>query len=268
MSYQIDYNVSKDATTGLDFGTRDGTINMKQIISLNHSKPHAYRVARAILSNLIPNFYNYGNFNNLTFRISTDGGTNWVDCTLKNGIYTLKQIQQAFNDVFIQEDWLLSSTSPAVIIDVNPTTQIIYVKTDSTKLKAGQVGIDFTVSSMYDTFGLTVAQGKIITDTMIVASNSPKMDAQGSYIDVYMTLIQSCRYVNGQISSTICRLPLQATGNEIIYPSANTGSVSPIVKATIPSEISTFSVRFVNSYGRPAVFLMGNAIIELELIEL
>jgi len=269
MSIQLDYTQSKDVS-GTDFGSRNNTVNMRQVVLLNPSKRHGFRVLRIMLSNQIPNIYNYGGFDTTKINISNDGGATWTAMTLKNGIYTLQMIEECITDVCNQNGWLIKASDPALIISYNPATQIVYIKIDSTKLQVGtQFCVNFGVSKIYEMLGFNANACSFSVDGLHSATNVPQMDSQGNYIDVFMSCIQGTRYVNGQLSNSICRLPILSGGeNEIIYPSANTGSVTPLIKAIIPSEISTFTIRFVNAMGRDAVFLMGNAIVEIELMEL
>ena len=267
MSYQLDYTASKN-NSGSDFGTRNATINMRQPLNLSNEKSHSFRIIRIILSNSIPNIYNYGGFDSSKINISNDGGTNWYTIVIDNGVYTLQMIEDVITDAFNQRGWLIKSNDPAITLNFNPASQMIYTKIDSSKLETGgsQAQIDFSVSKIADMLGYT--SPILSTDGLHTAQNVPQLDSQGSYIDVYCSAILGSRYVNGNISNAICRLPiLSADNNEIIFPSAQTGSVAPILKANIPSSISSYEITFKNQYGRDAVFLMGNAVVELELID-
>lgn len=270
MSQQLDYVAHKDSTTGLDFGTRSGQVNLQQPMYFDMNKKRAFRVIRCILSGQIPNIYAYGDFDNTTVRITRDGGTSWNTVQLTRGIYTVSQLSASINDTAIQHNWYTDPTDPAIRMSYNPATQYIYVSLDSTKLAiaGGQIGIDFSVSRIHEMFGYPQSASTFLVDGIHQAPNSPQMDVQGTYCDVAMSCIMSARMVNGTPSNIICRLPLDAAGqNEIVFPSGNTGMISPLMRANIPYCISQYSVQYLTQFGREVVFTMGNAILEVEVMD-
>lgn len=111
---------------------------------------------------------------------------------------------------------------------------------------------------------------QFIVDGTFQAPNAPQIDTQGTYCDLTMSCIQNCRTVNGQTSNVISRMPLYTTPgqNEIVYPSGSTGLIAPLLQASIPYCISEYEVHFINQFGREVVFMMGNAILEVEIMDL
>ena len=268
MSVLIDYLT--DPITNKIFGARDGTVNFRQPVYLDQNKRKQFRVLRIMMSPSIPNVYNYGGVNTTTIKLSRDGGTTWVTCLLKNGIYTIKMFEDAINDVGTQSSWWLNAGDYGYVLSYNPATQFVYVTLDSTKLTANpanQLCIDFSISQTGILLGFSSTNNKFITDGLHNADLSPQVDWQGQYVEVFCSIIQGCRWINGQLSSSLCRVPIVNTTSEIIFPSANTGMISPLIFASIPSVIQSMEFRFVNQFGRPAVFLYGGVTVELEIID-
>ena len=260
----LEYTSTKDPTYGTDFGTRAGQVTMIQPISLDPNKKKEYQIQSVIISPEIPNIYSYGGFNNTSLRISNNAGVTWSTVILSNGIYQINMIQDSITNAFLQAGWILDSTHIPVIVDYNPASRLIYVQTNSSQLTAGTVGVDFGYSLMYQMLGFTNPASSIFTvDSTYVATLPPNIDVQGTYINVVCNLITGSRYVNGQFSSVICKVPLTAstTQIEIVFPSANTGSINvPFIEASIPNNIMSFSIDFQTSTGQSVVFLYGNAI--------
>ncbi len=269
MSLLLDYNRSIDSISGLDFGTRNGTINLRQPIYLDPNKKKQFRVLRVMLSPEIPNVYNSGGINTTTCNISRDGGATWITCLLKKGIYTISMLNDSINDVATLQSWWAVKGEYGFDLSYNPATKIVYIKLDSTKLAVGgtQLAIDFGVSQMGLMCGFSSTNNSFIVDGLHTADLSPQLDWQGQYVEIFCSIIQSTRWVNGQLSSALCRVPISASTSEIVFPSANNGMISPLINASIPSAIQSFDVTIKNAFGRDAVFLYGNASIELEIID-
>lgn len=269
MSVLLDFNQSKDPNTGLDFGIRSGVVNMRQPKYLDPNKPKAYRVLRVILSPNLPNIYSYNGFSNTTVNISNNGGTTWTTVGLKTGIYDVQMLQDSINNVANQLNWYTNASDVGIIISYNPATQLIYTKLDSTKLAAaGQLAIDYSISSIYQMLGYTQTACTFLADGLYTATLSPAVDVQGTYVEIFVSFIQGTRWTNGQLSSAICRIPLQTNGEqEIIWPSSNTGMISPLVAASIPTVIQSYTVSIKTPSGQDAIFLFGNCIIEVEVVE-
>jgi len=267
----IEYNASLDPNTSLAYGIRTGQINLTQPLNLNPNSKKAYRILRVMMSPMIANIYQYNGFDNTKLRITNDGGVTWVNVQLKNGNYTtLKVIQDAINDIANQLNWYTSSSDPAITIDSNAATGLVYTKLDSTKLALGtQIGVDYSYSSLYVLFGYTQIASTFITDAVHTATLEPRVDTQGTFCRVYCSFIQNTRWKDGVMDASICKIPFVTGGNEIeiIYPGMNTGTVSPIIPATIPSFIQSITFRFVNQYGKDVVFLYGNCSCEIEIMD-
>jgi len=271
MSVLLDYKSTKDPTTGLDFGYRSGNVYMKQQRQSDENRKKAYRVIRVILSPEIPNIYSYGNFNNTKVNISNDGGTTWISVNFKNGIYTIQEMQDSINNVANQLNWYSKSTDPAFILNYNPATRFIYTKIDSSKmLLPSQFAVDYSVSAFYQMLGYTSLTCTFLVDGLFTASLSPQIDVQSTYLEIFMSCIQGTRWLNGNLNSAIARIPIStsSTATEIVFPSATTGYISPTVPASIPSTIESFDISIRTGNGTECVFLYGNCIIEVEIIDI
>jgi hypothetical protein len=266
----LEYNATIDPMTNSAFGIRSGTVNLQQPILLEPGKQRAYRVLRVVLSPEIANIYRYQGFDNTKLRITNDGGATWVNIQLQNGNYsTLKMLQDAINDVANQLNWYTSSSDPAIIINSNNATGLVYTKLDSTKLAIGvQIGIDYSLSTIYNVFGYPANACTFVNDAIHSATLPPQVDTQGTYGRIYVSFISNCRWFNGQIDSSICKIPFVAdSGIEYIYPSTGTGVISPIIPCIFPSYVQSFNVSFKNQFGGDLVFLYGSASLELEIME-
>ena len=269
MSVLLDYNKSRDETTGADFGYRSGTITMRQPLYLNQNKRKAFRVLRVIMSPEIPNIYSYNGYSNSLINISIDGGATWVTVSLKAGIYTIQMIQDSINDVANQLNWYIKPSDPAIVISYNPATRYVYTKLDSSKLLApGQIAIDYGVSSIYLLLGYGVLTSKFLIDGLFTATLPPQLDAQSTYVEIKMSCIQGVRWTNGSLSSSICRIPIQSGQVEIVWPAASTGLISPLIPASIVNSISSYTINITTGNGSECVFLYGNFILEVEIVDL
>jgi hypothetical protein len=274
MSVIIEYNQSTDPVTGLDAGSRSGTVSMKQPLYLDPNRKKAFRVLRAIISNEIPNIYSSGGYDNTLCKISRDGGSTWTIVGLRAGIYSVSMINTCINDVGSNLGWWTSTIDPGFDLNINPATHFIYVKMDSTKLAVGGtvLAIDFSNSRLYEVLGYELANLPLVDGTLgahiFSATLPPELDTQGTYLDVLCDIVLGTRWTNGQLSNILCRVPMISDANEVVYPSGSTGMVSPFVPATIPSIIQSFSIQIRNGRGQDAYFTMGNVIIELEITDL
>jgi len=268
MSVLLDYKSTTDPS-GTVFGVRNGTVQLQQPIYFDPNKKMAFRVIRAIMSPEIPNIFSYGGINNTQINLSNDGGATWVTCQLKTGVYTIAMLNDSINNVASQLGWWTNNADPGYDLNYNPATQMVYVGLDSTKLALGvKLGIDFGVSQIYKTLGYTLANSQIIVDGITTATLAPQLDFQGTYVEVFMSCIQGTRWINGQVSNCLCRIPITATTTEIVWPSGTTGMITPLVQASIPSVIQGYDVTIRNGVGNDCVFMYGGFLLEVEIVTL
>lgn len=270
MSLVIDYTTQADSVTGLPLGNRSGTINMKQTQYLDPNRKHGYRILLGLMSNQIPNIYNYGGFNNTTLRITANGGTTWSTIQLPNGIFTVAQLNDNILNVMGQLNYWTNSSAPGFTLNYNPSTTLVYVSLDSTKLAvAGQLGIDLSVSQLGATLGYVTGGQIFLTDGYHSATLPPQLDTQGTYVNIFISVIQRTRTVNGQVSNIVYRVPIiNDTTGEIVFPSSKTGNLSTIMRAEIPADIQSADVSFKTDSGQEVVFLYGGVTLSTELLDL
>ena len=268
-SILLDYQSTKDVSTGLDFGTRNGTVSMQQPQYLDAEKKKLFRVIRVMVSPEMPNVYKYGGVDTTSLKLTADGGATWVTLALKTGIYTIAMLQDAINDVGTQASWWKTAGDFGYTLGYNPATQIVYVTMDSSKLGGlfTQLGINFNVGNMADMLGFSSSNSSFVTDGLHTANLPPQMDYQGQYVELFCSIIQGCRWINGKLSSSICRIPITQSQSEIIYPSGNSGFISPVVHASIPAFIQSFDIKLINQRGNDAVFMYGGLTVELEILD-
>lgn len=255
------YSSTKDVLSGLDFGTRDGTVTMVQPVQFDNKKSREYQIQNITLSQQIPNIYSYNGFNNTTLQISNNAGVSWTTVQFANGIYTVSMIQDNITNAFLQAGWIVDATKTPVILNFNPATSLVYVIVDSTQIISGQAGINFGSSSMWQLLGFSSdTASKIITDGTVSTTQPPQIDWQGSSINVVCSLMQYARSINGVFSNVIATIPIvtTSTSNEIVYPSGSTGNIAqPFVGATITDSVMSFNIQFQTPTGKPVVFLYG-----------
>lgn len=271
MSIVLEYSSSKDASQNTDFGTRNGSVAMRQEFKLDPNKKKAYRIIKATISPVIPNIYNYNNVNTTLIKLSRDGGATWITCQLKAGYYNIRELSDAINNVCNQNNWWASVGNPGLTISYNPSTQFVYTSIDSTLLALGgtQFCIDYGASQFHQLLGYPSNACIFNTDGIHTAPNIPRIDFQGSSIYVSMSIIQGSRYVNGQLSNYICKIPLVNTSNnEIVFPSGETGLISPMVKCSIPYSIMGFDVHFMSSTGQEMIWSYGEVSLEVEIMDI
>lgn len=264
----LEYTATSDSTTGNTFGYRKGIVNMIQPITFDPNKKKAYQVQSVILSPEIPNVYNYDGFDNTKVKISNDGGTTWVTVQFPNGIYQINMIEATVTNAFLQAGWIPDETFVPIVIDYNPATRLVYIQVDTTKLSVGtQAAVDFGASQMYRLLGFpTAVSAKFLLDGTFSATLAPEVDTQGTYINVVCNAINASRFINGQLSNVIAKVPIVNSGNgiEIVFPSASTGSINtPFIEASIANYLPSFTIDFLQPNGKSAVFLYGNAIVQL-----
>jgi hypothetical protein len=142
---------------------------------------------------------------------------------------------------------------------------------NSAKLAPGgsQLAINWGASQIFAMLGYTNASSLISVDGVTSATLPPQLDVQGTYVEVYVDCISSARTVNGSPSNCICRIPVMASaGNETVFPSGSTGMISPIYPANISSYVSSYTVSFKNKNGTDTVFMSGNAILQLDIMNI
>lgn len=262
----------KENTT---IGTLDGVYIQTPSLKLDNRKSYGLRVLFARLSSLIPNVYSYGSNDTTRIDISTDGfATVREHIILPNGNYSVYQINVAIQNALTTLGWSTStaSASTPIYLNNNPVTGYNYVRLDTTKLVSGtQVAIDFTAdgtSRMNELLGF-VTTSIYNTDGLKDASHVPLTDWQGSNINISCPTFAGSTYVNGIPSNVIACLPTSTTMNEIIYPSNETGMISPILYPSIPYIINGFTINITNQRtNQPVVFLFGSANICIEIIQL
>lgn len=260
-----------EINTSSQFGTRDLNVNIRQALQLDQNKRKAYRVTKIILSAKLPNVYSYGNINNTTINVTKNGATTWDTIVIPTGIYSIGELNTLINQTCDTYGYWANNSNGGFILSYNPATEYVYVQIDSTQLASvGQLGIDFGVSQMYLMLGFTLTNSQFITDSTFTATNYSQIDFQGTYVDLYVSCIQSTRLLNGNPNNSVLRLPITTVSgqNEIIFPSNNTGTVSSYIPASISSYISNYKVKWVNGRGNPAVFMYGESYTEIELVDL
>ena len=252
-------------------GSPDATITMDPPIRTENSQGRGLRLLKLSFTSLLPNVYQYGSFNNGLVGVTRDGGTTWTTIQLPNGVYSAAHIENGINSAI--SDWYTDAADPGFKVRYNLASQLFYVDIDSTKLVAPgtQLGIDLSLSSMWDLLGFPLATCTFVTDGLHGATNYAKMNRFGDSVSVLLHGFGTLSRRNGRASEELCVVPLSVTNvtNEYIYP--NSGIVSPFIPLRdCPQIINSFGLEFlgsrVDSAGHqvPIVIMEGNVDISFE----
>ncbi len=248
----------------------DGTLVLSTPIMFKADQARKVRLIRASVSTQIPNIYQLGTFNNGLLRVTKDGGLNWLDIQLPNGIYTISYIMAAIAET--TPTWWTDIHDPGIALAYNLATFYTYITLDSTKLAApGQVGIDLSPSLIREVLGYN-AVTTFVVDGVYGGDEYPQIDWVGNNISVNVDGMGGLSYVGGNVTTELCQIPMIITGsrNEYVYPYS--GLISPFLNISPPSRFDTIHFRFtgdridpVTGIPRPIYLLDGNVIVSLQI---
>lgn len=251
----------------------NGTVVLAQPLKFSMKQKQAIRLIKCSFSSQIPNLYTLGTFNNALISVSRDGGVNYTDIQLPNGIYTCAYIEAALNTAI--QAWYTTASDWGIQIRYNLATNIVYCALDSTKLKAPgtQLAIHFGASSslIYEALGFTITK-EYKTDGVHSADVYAKLDWFGNSVGIALCGFGPLSIANGTVSEEIARVPLSTSSvaNEYIYPSS--GITSPIIQLNRPlTELRSFEVKLygsrvdTNGVNYPLYITEGNIELSFEL---
>lgn len=252
-------------------GSPNGTVTFSAPLRCEGTRRRSLRLVKTSFSSQIANVYNYGNTNNGLIRASHDGGVTWTGIQLPNGVYIIKYIESGINTALA--DWWADPTQPGFKLRYNTASQYVYIEIDSSKLaqdKAGQLGIDFSASSVWDLLGFDASACTFTEDGIFGAVNYAKLNWFGDSVSLIVKGFGTLSLRNGINSFEIASIPLSASqvGNEYIFPSGLYTPVIPIPGS--PDVIQSFSVEFLgsrvsaNGSQIPILILEGNVEVVLE----
>ncbi|MCK9607835.1 MAG: hypothetical protein M0R33_15435 [Methylomonas sp.] len=206
-------------------------------------------------------------FNNTVIRISNNGGVAWQAIALTSGTYSPAYINAAINYVADSLGWWADSTDPGFSLAKNLATQEVYLTIDSTKLAAiGQLGIDFSQSDIAYTLGFSATQ-TFIADATVTADVPSHLDTQGQVINLQITGLGRLRLENSASDNTLVTIPVSSSAistSDYIYPSG--GVAATAVECLVQPTVPALSFTFINARGNNALFSLGDAVVEIELI--
>jgi hypothetical protein len=262
-SRKLQYSSSINSLVGVPI---DFNIIMSQPLKTNKQTIKQIRVISISIPNAIPNI-SPTNSNN-TLRTSKNNGFTWDTINIPVGTYSVGLINSAINSA-ITSYWSNAGSS-GFYMSYNPATNLIFITIDSSKLaSASQFCIDFSnngTSQLYSMLGFNSTYS-FNADGVYGASNNAQINWYGNNAICYLSGIgSSISLVNGFPSSELCRISMVQTGNQFIYPLSN---YTPYITLdACPSEISSWSVKFVGSSGKPIICTDGDVIVDLELREI
>lgn len=228
----------------------DATITLQAPLRFEKVRKQAIRLIKASFSSQIPNVYSIGTFNNGLFALSRDGGVNWTNIQLDDGVYSIANIQSALNATVAT--WWTDDNDPGITIQYNTATFMVYIDLDSTKLVAPgtQLGIDLSLSDCSALLGYNdPANQTFITDALHTADSYAKMNWCGDSVSIILDGFGPVSVKNGALSNELCSIPLSTSSgvrNEYVYPS--NAIISPVITLTRPiSELRSYSISFKGS---------------------
>lgn len=265
-----------------EFGSLDGTINFDGNIRLDPNAATYARVMSATLTKQIPNIYAYGGFNNTKLQVTNDEWQNVHEINLPNGNYTLYELQLAVNETIRDSawgsGWFTSFNDPGILIEANTATGRVVTVLDNTKTTAGtgRLGIWYegsttTTGTLYETLGYIPASTSKITNSTggriaVQAPAPPKLDTQGTQVDIVTSLNPEFSYVNERNTNVLLSIPLtveETNADEYVYPIA--GFISPFIRIKNSGNVTGWNVKYQTQTGRQMVFLYGTASLTVQL---
>lgn len=253
-------------------GLLNGTYVQSPSLKLDNSKKYALRVLTCRLSPVIPNIYSVAGVNdNTQLDISNDNFATRVTIVLTAGSYNVAQLNLAIQNILVGLSWNIDNNDSALWLAVNPVSKLCYVRLDSTKLALGtQICVDFTsqsTSTFNNVVGFT-APSSFNVDGLHDANAIPYLDYQGSNVQI-RTSFTNTSFLNGTPSNILCSFPMSSTGNEIIFPSTETGLISPLIQCDIPYILNGYDIKIEDQRtNKPIYFSYGSITLQLEIIEI
>ena len=201
-------------------GSGDGKVSLLAPIQWDSRTKRYFRLIKCNFSSLIPNIHNVAGENNALIRVSKDGGATWTSIQLKNGSYTVFNIEEAINTTITA--WWADPTKPGFTIRGNTADQYTYTILDSTKLAApGQLGIDYSQSLIWDFLGYSDPLHRtFIVDGEQDAPSYAKVNWYGDSVSLLINGFGPLTIKNGAQSFEAADIPLvlYSGANEFIYP--------------------------------------------------
>lgn len=209
------------ATVSSELG---GTIHLAAPLQFSGIKRY-FRLIKCSFTKYLANIHNVtGVENNGLFAISNDGGVNWTNIQLQDGLYRAYDIELVANKIAADLGWWTTITDPGFKIRGNPATQHTYTILDSTKLAApGQLAIDFSLSLIWQFLGYTNPAAQTFVVDGEFDSVSPELvNWFGDELGLYIGQLGAISLRNGNQSSLVSSISLAVAygSNNIIYPLA------------------------------------------------
>lgn len=245
------------------FGSPNGTYTCSQPLIFNQNRKQGIKFRFSSISNTICNVFKTSTFNNGLLRVSNDNGATYTTIQLKNGKYTVNDINLAIQDIITS--WYIDSNEPAFQLLQNEVIQKVYCIIDSTKLTSGaQFIIDFSLSEIKTLLGCSTTP-IFNSDGTHEFDAYPQMEWTGARINVNIIGIPfPLSYVNGISSSQIASISKNGNTQELISDNLDYS----IVYGRLPDRFYGFDVEFVGSNDRRPIYLLeGEAICHIQLIE-
>lgn len=254
-------------------GSPNGVVQLQTPIIFNPQDIKRIKLLRASISSAIPNIYTIGTFNNGLLSATRDGGATWTNIQLPNGVYTVPMIQAAITSALLA--WYTSPTSPAILLQYNLATSLVYITLDSTKLAApGQIGIDLSVSSFHTLLGYQLIQ-QFTIDGTYGADQNAQLDWFGNNISVVVDGLGAMSYLNTALSQELCQIPLAVTTVTNEYQFPHDGILSPYINCGLSDKLRQIAFSFVGSRSdvvggttvyRPIVITEGQVQVIVEVL--
>lgn len=217
------------------------------------------QVLKVTFSSRIPNVYQSGTFNNGFIRISRDAGATWEGFQMPNGVYSVPFIESAINEAAKTAGWWADDTDPGFKLAYNLATELVYITMDSAKLNApgGQLGIDFSASSVSDLLGFSAIKTFVIDGTYSADVNA-RLDWFGNAVSLIIEGLGSISLMNGRSSYEYFSMPLSATSVTNEYVFTRETFVAPKVELQPLENLTFFEIKFRGSSGDVVYILDGS----------
>lgn len=242
----------------------DGTIQLDTDLILPSNKYIFVQPEKILMSRLLPNIFNYNNFNNTQIRIFMDGVV-YNTLTFPEGQYSITQIQAAVYSYTVSAGWIPTSvTSPPIKFDVNTATQKVTIELNNANAgnpAVTNISLILDYTRFNEMIGFSSAASTITGNGVYYSDIAVNLDVQSTQIYIGTSLVDKTNF-NGTDTNFIAQMSInQATNSDIIIYPDNGFTVEPVIsKARSYISSINFNVRSAtrNSSVDPVLFLPGS----------
>lgn len=246
----------------------DETIQLNNPLIFNPNKSHYVKIIEAVISSHIQNINSF--YNNNKIRV-TIGVSTIYDIVLKNGSYSFKDIQNAIENVLIQNTLIRidpdsSNYLHPILIDGNEVLQRLYITIDNTALVTPEViTIDFSISNISKVMGFN----SIISGNGLHEGDSiSQMDFFGNSARIILDIGSDLVVINEKSTKEICAIQLNTTTTDNFYSLFKNVSYTPKIQFSSINQLTNYKIKILGKNDMFLYFTDGDISISFSIIEI